>query len=38
VLSDWDKHCITDLAADFEIDFINLSYARCAEDVINARE
>ncbi|GAX81789.1 hypothetical protein CEUSTIGMA_g9217.t1 [Chlamydomonas eustigma] len=38
VLSDWDKHCITDLASEFEIDFINLSYARCAQDVIDARE
>ena len=32
-LCDWDKECIRTLGAEFEIDFINLSYTRTAEDV-----
>lgn len=37
LLCEWDKHCIQQLGSEFEIDFINLSYTRSAEDVIEAR-
>ena len=37
LLCEWDKHCIQQLGAEFEIDFINLSYTRSAEDIIEAR-
>jgi len=37
LLSDWDKHCIQALGAEFEIDFISLSYCRSAEDVRECR-
>uniref|UniRef100_A0A7S0RHC8 Pyruvate kinase n=1 Tax=Chlamydomonas leiostraca TaxID=1034604 RepID=A0A7S0RHC8_9CHLO len=37
LLSDWDKQCIAALGSEFEIDFLNLSYTRCAEDVREAR-
>eukprot|EP00955_Chlamydomonas_euryale_P088077 364347-Chlamydomonas_euryale.AAC.24 len=38
LLADWDKHCITELGKEFEIDFINLSYTRTAADVREAHE
>jgi len=37
LLSDWDKECIQTLGSEYEIDFINLSYTRNAEDVREAR-
>eukprot|EP00798_Chlamydomonas_sp_ICE-L_P008473 gene8473-4834_t len=37
LLCDWDKECLTKLGAEFEIDFVNLSYCRNAEDVQEAR-
>eukprot|EP00775_Hariotina_reticulata_P003154 gene3154-3431_t len=37
LLSEYDKECIISLAADYEIDFISLSYTRSVDDVIEAR-
>lgn len=37
LLSEWDRQCIAALGAEFEIDFLNLSYTRTAEDVREAR-
>lgn len=37
LLSDYDKRCIAELGAEFDIDFISLSYTRTGEDVREAR-
>eukprot|EP00879_Flechtneria_rotunda_P021199 GHRR01022332.1.p1 GENE.GHRR01022332.1~~GHRR01022332.1.p1 ORF type:complete len:557 (+),score=186.89 GHRR01022332.1:438-2108(+) len=37
LLSDYDKECIISLAADYEIDFISLSYTRSIDDILEAR-
>ena len=36
LMCDWDKQCIQALGSEFEIDFINISYCRTAEDVREA--
>ena len=36
LLCDWDRECIKALGQEFEIDFINISYTRTAEDVREA--
>ena len=38
IMTDDDKSAIKELAAEFEIDFINLSFTRAGEDVVAARE
>lgn len=37
-MTDDDKLAIKELAAEFEIDFISLSFTRAGEDVVAARE
>ncbi|KAG1667784.1 hypothetical protein FOA52_010821 [Chlamydomonas sp. UWO 241] len=36
LLSEWDKVCITALGKEFDIDFINVSYVRTAQDIHDA--
>ena len=38
IMTDDDKANIKELAAEFEVDFISLSFTRCGEDIIDARE
>ena len=38
IMTDDDKSAIKELAAEFEIDFISLSFTRAGEDVVAARE
>ena len=38
IMTDDDKSNIKELAAEFEVDFISLSFTRCAEDIQDARE
>lgn len=38
IMTTEDKSNIKDLAAEFEVDFISLSFTRCAEDIQSARE
>lgn len=38
LLSHYDRTCLQQLAAEFEIDFISLSYTRTAQDVLEARQ
>ena len=38
IMTDDDKAAIKELAAEFEIDFISLSFTRSGEDVVAARE
>lgn len=38
IMTDEDKSAIQELAAEFEIDFISLSFTRAGEDVQAARE
>ena len=37
LLSDWDKEMIKCLGAEFDIDYISLSYCRSPEDVLECR-
>ncbi|GAB4816028.1 hypothetical protein N2152v2_003074 [Parachlorella kessleri] len=38
VLDEWDKHAITTLAREFEVDFVTLAYCRSRQDVEDARD
>ncbi|GAB4821691.1 hypothetical protein N2152v2_008737 [Parachlorella kessleri] len=37
-LSEWDRHAITTLCSEFEVDFVTLSYCRSPEDVAEAKD
>lgn len=37
LLSEYDRECLSNLALDYEIDFLSLSYTRSGEDVKEAR-